>query len=144
MGCHPSELVQDVITVSDRRDGPPVRAQKRAVIGQEPSAGGIYELQQQISQLQEALVSHAMIDQAIGVVIVLGGLGPEEALGVLRTLSQRTNTRLREIAEQLVDWPHSGRLPDNVTRSPGDRAGQRTVCMTRQERAVRTGCGTKG
>ncbi|MER6075823.1 ANTAR domain-containing protein [Streptomyces sp. NPDC001817] len=74
----------------------------------------IYELQQQIGQLQEALDSHAVIDQGIGVVILLGGLRPEEALEVLRTVSQRTNITLREIAEQLVDWPHSERLPDDV------------------------------
>jgi GAF domain-containing protein len=65
----------------------------------------VYRLTQ---QLQEALTSRAVIDQAKGMLMAQNGVGADEAFGLLRTTSQRQNRKLREIAQELVDqagWP---------------------------------------
>ncbi|MCI0383655.1 ANTAR domain-containing protein [Streptomyces sp. CNQ085] len=46
--------------------------------------------------------SRATIDQAIGIVQAERRCGPGDALQLLVTLSQRTNTKLRDIAAGLV------------------------------------------
>ncbi|MFI8067201.1 ANTAR domain-containing protein [Streptomyces sp. NPDC086033] len=74
----------------------------------------ITELQTEIGQLQEAIVSHAVIDHAIGVVIGLGGLRSDQGFQVLRDISQHTNIKLRQVSEQIVDWVHDGELSDEV------------------------------
>ncbi|MFC9280656.1 ANTAR domain-containing protein [Streptomyces collinus] len=86
-------------------------------LGPEDLARKIGQLQQEIGQLQEAVVSHAVIDQAIGVVVSLGGLPPEQGFGVLRTVSQTTNIKLREVAEQIVGWPASKELPEDIRQA---------------------------
>ncbi|MER5531939.1 ANTAR domain-containing protein [Streptomyces sp. NPDC002677] len=75
------------------------------------------QLQQEIGQLQEAVVSHAVVDQAIGVVISLGRLSPEQGFEVLRLVSQRTNTKLRNVAGLIVNWPGGGPLPDALHKA---------------------------
>ncbi|RSS36459.1 ANTAR domain-containing protein [Streptomyces sp. WAC05858] len=60
------------------------------------------------------MASRAVIDQAIGVAITHGSLLPDQGWGVLRTVSQTTNIKVRLIAEQIVRWPHSGRLPEDI------------------------------
>jgi len=54
-------------------------------------------------QLQEALTSRAVIDQAKGIIMGQHGVGPDEAFNILRTSSQRENRKLRDIAQELVD-----------------------------------------
>jgi ANTAR domain len=71
----------------------------------------IEELQEEIAQLRQALVSHAVVDQAIGVVLALSGLRPEQGWEVLKAVSQRTNTKLRDVAQHVVHWPELGSLP---------------------------------
>ncbi|MEU9441688.1 ANTAR domain-containing protein [Streptomyces sp. NPDC048304] len=63
-------------------------------------------------QLQRAVTSHAVIDQAIGAVVVLGQIAPEEAWRALRDVSQRTNTKLRTVAEHILDYAQGGTLPE--------------------------------
>ncbi|MEU2624987.1 ANTAR domain-containing protein [Streptomyces sp. NPDC007157] len=75
------------------------------------------QLKQEIGQLQEAVVSHAVVDQAIGVVISLGKFSPEQGFEVLRTVSQRTNTKLRKVAGLIVNWPGGGPLPDALHKA---------------------------
>ncbi|MGW7243788.1 ANTAR domain-containing protein [Streptomyces sp. NPDC054804] len=70
------------------------------------------QLQQEIGQLQEAMTSHAVVDQAIGVVISVGKLSPEQGFEVLRMVAQRTNIKLRKVAALIVNWPGGGLLPD--------------------------------
>ncbi|EST19446.1 ANTAR domain-containing protein [Streptomyces roseochromogenus] len=53
-----------------------------------------------------------MIDQAIGAVIVLGRIAPEEAWRALRDVSQRTNVKLRTVAEHILDYAQGGTLPE--------------------------------
>ncbi|MFG3208036.1 ANTAR domain-containing protein [Streptomyces sp. NPDC048192] len=85
-----------------------------ALAGRDQFAQRIRQLQEEIGQLQKAVSSHAVIDQASGVVISLGGLRPEQGFDVLRKVSQRTNTKLRDVAEQIVDWVHSKKLDDSI------------------------------
>ena len=70
------------------------------------------------SQLQEAVVSHAVVDQAIGVVVTLGG---DQDFQVLREVSQHTNVKLRQVSEQIVNRVHSEQLSDGEDE-PGTTA----------------------
>ncbi|MEW2626005.1 ANTAR domain-containing protein [Streptomyces sp. NPDC048106] len=65
-------------------------------------------------QLEQAVTSHAVIDQAIGAVVVLGRLAPEEAWRALRDVSQRTNTKMRTVAAHILDYAQGGTLPEAV------------------------------
>ncbi|MFF3485315.1 ANTAR domain-containing protein [Streptomyces sp. NPDC002701] len=67
-------------------------------------------LQGENAQLQEAVHAHAVVDQAIGVVIVLGRLTPVQGWEVLRAVSQRTNIKLRQVAEHVVAFARTGQL----------------------------------
>jgi metal-dependent hydrolase (beta-lactamase superfamily II) len=102
-------------------NGTPVRTGVHTVPGRESLLTKISDLQTEIGQLQEAIVSHTVIDHAIGVVITLGGLRPDQGFEVLREVSQHTNIKLRQISEQLVNWVHSEQLPDEI-RNALDRA----------------------
>ncbi|WP_240678011.1 ANTAR domain-containing protein [Streptomyces griseoviridis] len=77
----------------------------------------IARLQRESSQLQEAVVSHAVIDQAIGVLTFVSGLGPEQGFAVLRSVSQHTNTKLRKVAEQIVGWPSGHDLAEDIRQA---------------------------
>jgi ANTAR domain len=63
-------------------------------------------------QLRRAVSSHAVIDQAIGALVVLGQIAPEEAWRALRDVSQRTNTKLRTVAEHILEYAHGAPLPE--------------------------------
>ncbi|MBW0114821.1 GAF and ANTAR domain-containing protein [Pseudonocardia abyssalis] len=54
-------------------------------------------------QLQSALDSRVVIEQAKGVVSQRTGLGMDEAFTLLRSYARRSNTRLAEISRQIVD-----------------------------------------
>ncbi|MGW2741333.1 ANTAR domain-containing protein [Streptomyces sp. NPDC001450] len=74
-------------------------------------------LRWEIHHLQETVVSHAVIDQAIGVVMAVGGLRPDQGIEVLTAVSQRTDMGLRTVAGLLVDWAATGRLPDDLRQA---------------------------
>lgn len=54
-------------------------------------------------QLSEALVSRAVIDQALGILMSRTGGTSQEALERLRSLSRAENTKLSSVAQALVD-----------------------------------------
>lgn len=54
------------------------------------------------TQLQDALVSRATIDHAIGIVMSRVGCGPDEAFAKLRQMSQADNQKLHAIALRVV------------------------------------------
>ena len=54
-------------------------------------------------QLQEALQSRAVIDQAKGVLMEREKIGADEAFERLKALSQRSNLKVRELARRLVE-----------------------------------------
>ncbi|WP_299036771.1 GAF and ANTAR domain-containing protein [uncultured Pseudokineococcus sp.] len=53
-------------------------------------------------QMQRAMSSRAVIEQAKGVLVAALGLSPDEAFAELSRRSQRTNTKLRDLAAQVV------------------------------------------
>ncbi|WP_404199086.1 ANTAR domain-containing protein [Streptomyces tauricus] len=61
--------------------------------------------------MQVAVHAHAVVDQAIGVVIAMGRLTPEQGWEVLRKVSQHTNIKLRTVAEHVVDFAPTQQLP---------------------------------
>jgi GAF domain-containing protein len=67
------------------------------------------------AQLQRALVSRTAIDQAIGIVRARTGVSAEQAFDRLVRLSQTENTKLRVVAERLVD--------EAVRRAHGRQSG---------------------
>jgi hypothetical protein len=83
----------------------------------EEPAEQVEKLQEEVAQLRQALVSHAVVDHAIGVVIALSGLRPEQGWEVLKTVSQHTNTKLRDVARHVVRWPEAGGLPAEIRRA---------------------------
>ncbi|MEU6394344.1 ANTAR domain-containing protein [Streptomyces sp. NPDC046939] len=74
----------------------------------------VAELEKEVVQLKEAVVSHADVDQAVGVLIGVARLSPAYAFDVLREVSQRTNIKLRQVALLTVRWAQSGVLPARV------------------------------
>ncbi|MFD8308688.1 ANTAR domain-containing protein [Streptomyces sp. NPDC059690] len=82
-----------------------------------PRDGGserIFELQEEVQQLKEAVASHAVVDQAIGMVVALGRVGPDEGWQVLKEVSQHTNIKLRNVAELILLWGRSGVMPAEI------------------------------
>jgi hypothetical protein len=74
----------------------------------------IFELQEEVHQLKEAVTSHAVVDQAIGMVVALARVTPDQGWAVLREVSQHTNIKLRNIAEMIVIWGRNGELPADI------------------------------
>ena len=65
--------------------------------------------QEHVAELQAALTSSRTIGAALGILMSSRNLTQEEALVVLKETSQRTNTKLRDLAQTLVsDTPVRG------------------------------------
>lgn len=56
----------------------------------------------QVMQLRRAMACRAPIEQAKGILMALHGVDEDDAFDRLRVHSQRTNTKLREVATELV------------------------------------------
>ncbi|WP_258021866.1 ANTAR domain-containing protein [Streptomyces anatolicus] len=76
----------------------------------------VVELQRKVDQLERAVESHATIDQAIGIVVAMGRLTPEQGWTVLRETSQHTNMKLTRVADLIVAWGCAGDLPEEIRR----------------------------
>ncbi|MEU3859751.1 ANTAR domain-containing protein [Streptomyces sp. NPDC028722] len=100
-----------------RHDARPDPAATRPTPEPAGPAATITDLERERLQLREALTSRALIDQAIGVVIALGGLHPRQGFDVLRDASQHTNRKLRTVAGLVVDGVSGGPLPDDVRQA---------------------------
>lgn len=59
-------------------------------------------------QLKAALSSRAVIDQAKGIIMGSQGCTADQAFDVLRRASQRENTKVRDIAQAIVERAQSG------------------------------------
>ncbi|MEV5440712.1 ANTAR domain-containing protein [Streptomyces sp. NPDC052682] len=82
-----------------------------------PTDGGserILQLQEEVQQLKEAVVSHAVVDQAIGMIVALGRVSPDEGWAVLRQISQHTNVKLRNVAEMILIWGRTGAMAPEI------------------------------
>jgi hypothetical protein len=82
----------------------------------EPADGTdrIIELEEEVEQLKEAMVSHAVVDQAIGMIVALGRVAPEQGWAVLKDVSQHTNIKLRRVAELILSWGRDGEMPPEI------------------------------
>ncbi|CAM5597222.1 ANTAR domain-containing protein [Streptomyces hirsutus] len=92
----------------------------------EGEADRILQLEEEVQQLKEAVVSHAVVDQAIGVVVALGRVSPDQGWTVLREVSQHTNVKLRDVAATIVASGRTGVLPPGLRaelRKALDRVG---------------------
>ncbi|MCF6376262.1 ANTAR domain-containing protein [Nocardioides KLBMP 9356] len=65
--------------------------------------------QQHVAELQAALTSSRTIGAALGILMASRNITQEEALVVLKETSQRTNTKLRDLAQTLVGEASTGR-----------------------------------
>nr|WP_306317630.1 MULTISPECIES: ANTAR domain-containing protein [unclassified Streptomyces] len=81
------------------------------------------------AQLKRAVTSHAVVDQAIGVVVVLGRIPPEDAWRVLRDVSQRANVKLRLVAEHILTFADGGDPPPERERLELRRAVDRYAVL---------------
>jgi hypothetical protein len=82
-----------------------------------PTDGGsdrILQLEEEVQQLKDAVVSHAVVDQAIGMIVALGRVSPDQGWTVLKEVSQHTNIKLRSVAEMILVWGRTGVLPSEV------------------------------
>ncbi|MBC7270526.1 MAG: ANTAR domain-containing protein [Streptomyces sp.] len=77
-------------------------------------ADRVFQLQEQVDQLKEAVTSHAVVDQAIGMVVALGRVSPDQGWAVLKEVSQHTNIKLRNVAELILVWGRSGSIPPEI------------------------------
>src|SRR5205085_5282682 len=76
--------------------------------------------------LQTALESRAVIDQAKGILIERHKLTPDQAFQLLAQASMDANRKLRDVADQLV---HTGELP--VSATGNGRRPQRSQAPSR-------------
>ncbi|MFJ9543343.1 ANTAR domain-containing protein [Streptomyces sp. NPDC101225] len=74
----------------------------------------VFELQEEVDQLKAAVASHAVVDQAIGMVVALGRVTPDLGWLVLKDVSQHTNIKLRNVAELVIIWGRSGEMPEEI------------------------------
>ncbi|KUL71518.1 MULTISPECIES: ANTAR domain-containing protein [unclassified Streptomyces] len=74
----------------------------------------IAELEAEVDQLRHAVGAHAVVDQAIGMVVALGRVAPDQGWAVLKDVSQHTNIKLREVAELIIRWGREGEMPAGI------------------------------
>lgn len=70
--------------------------------------------------MKEAVASHAVVDQAIGMVVALGRVTPDQGWEVLKEVSQHTNIKLRSVAELILVWGRAGDMPAQIRAEPED------------------------
>lgn len=110
--AHPLQIGDEVLGAlslyAHERNMFPRAVQRVAEQFVEPAAvllrGVLHRLSQAelIDQLRAGLLSRAVIDQAIGIVMAQRRCGPGEAIDVLRKLSNDRNVKLRHVAADLV------------------------------------------
>ncbi|WP_225829147.1 ANTAR domain-containing protein [Streptomyces naphthomycinicus] len=71
-------------------------------------------LEAEVVQLKEAMTSHAVVDQAIGMMVAFGRVTPDQGWQVLREVSQHTNIKLRHVAELILIWGRRGDIPPGI------------------------------
>ncbi|MGW2865090.1 ANTAR domain-containing protein [Streptomyces sp. NPDC001205] len=72
------------------------------------------DLRLELGQLRQAMLSRGTIDLARGILMAAFALTPDDAWRVLVATSQHTNTKLRRLAEQVVDSTTGTPLPESV------------------------------
>ncbi|GAA2557747.1 hypothetical protein GCM10010423_69250 [Streptomyces levis] len=94
-----------------------IRPAQRPLPGVEALADDkVARLERENAELRHAVDAHATVDQALGVLLAVYRLTPSIGFDVLREVSQRTNTKLRAIAQNVIDWALGTPLPEVVGR----------------------------
>nr|WP_274598873.1 ANTAR domain-containing protein [Streptomyces albus] len=71
-------------------------------------------MEQETDQLRQAMRTRPVIDQARGMLMALTPCTPATAWEVLVEVSQHTNTKLRDIAAELVATAYEKPLPRHI------------------------------
>ncbi|MFD8231808.1 ANTAR domain-containing protein [Streptomyces sp. NPDC059696] len=74
------------------------------------------DLRAEVTQLRRAMQTRPTIDLARGILMASFGLTPEAAWSVLVRTSQNTNTKLHDLARDLVGTVRGATLPEQVQR----------------------------
>ncbi|WP_229694997.1 ANTAR domain-containing protein [Streptomyces lacrimifluminis] len=77
----------------------------------------VRRLQAKVEQLQQAIESRPVIDQARGILMAVEACTAEQAWEALRDASQHTNTKLRDVAEAIVTVSTGGPPPPEPVRT---------------------------
>ncbi|WP_369268699.1 ANTAR domain-containing protein [Streptomyces sp. R11] len=72
----------------------------------------VERLSVETQHLHQAVVSHAVVDQGIGVLTVVGQIASEDGFAMLREVSQHTNIKLSAVAEHILKHAQGATLPD--------------------------------
>ncbi|MFD0008918.1 ANTAR domain-containing protein [Streptomyces sp. NPDC127178] len=83
-----------------------------ATAAAEPLQAEVERLRTENEQLRQAIPAHAVVDQAIGVLTTLGQITPDDGFTVLREISQHTNTKLNQVAQEILKHAQGAALPD--------------------------------
>jgi GAF domain-containing protein len=83
-------------------DADRVRAQQFADHAAGALAQLLQEREQTAAHLERALRSRSVIDQALGVIMARAGVDADRAFGLLRSESQHSNDKLRDVAARIV------------------------------------------
>nr|WP_301272170.1 ANTAR domain-containing protein [Streptomyces asoensis] len=86
-------------------------------------------MEQENAQLRQAVNSHAVVDQAIGVLVAVHRIASAAGFEVLREVSQHTNVKLHTVAEMVIGWALGQSLPETVERE----LGQAVQCRSGQD-----------
>ncbi|MGW0903043.1 ANTAR domain-containing protein [Streptomyces sp. NPDC002853] len=93
--------------------GQTAKGQAEKVVGGDATLESIVvELRAVNEQLQRALASRVVIDQSIGMVMVLAPCSNVTAWSLLVEVSQHSNVKLREVAAALVAAADGAALPE--------------------------------
>jgi hypothetical protein len=94
-------------------------------------ADQVQRLQEEVQQLQQAIASRPIIDQARGILMAVETFTADQAWGVLRDASQHANTKLRSVAAALVAVSTGGPTPAEPLRTaPRDAVKLRHRCAS--------------
>ncbi|MEV8565519.1 ANTAR domain-containing protein [Streptomyces sp. NPDC051322] len=85
----------------DPHDAAPAQ-QPHGTPGEAAWCAELDQLRAEVGQLRQAMKTRPVIDQARGMVMVLGPCSSQTAWEVLVEVSQHSNTKLRDVAEALV------------------------------------------
>ncbi|MEO9240541.1 MAG: GAF and ANTAR domain-containing protein, partial [Jatrophihabitantaceae bacterium] len=105
----PGQLIGAINIYARGKQGFDERAAELGELFAGPAAVAVHDAQvlaqarELTGQLQAALTSRPIIDQAVGILRARTGATADEALQRLRSISQRDNVKLACVAEQLVD-----------------------------------------
>ncbi|MFB6848500.1 ANTAR domain-containing protein [Streptomyces sp. NPDC056373] len=87
--------------------------------GTAPPVDDGQDLRAEVTQLRRAMQTRPTIDLARGILMASFGLTPEAAWSVLVRTSQNTNTKLHDLARDLVGTVRGTTLPEQVQRQLG-------------------------